>query len=94
MWSTDERVKERKVAYAHGKMTGNEIEDIMENFIEQKIDILVCTTILESGIDIPNADVLLRFLYQLLVGGCHYSQAQSRNSIAFGYTLYNYHIGI
>ena len=52
-------VPEAKVAYAHGKMTGNEIEDIMENFIEQKIDILVCTTILESGIDIPNANTII-----------------------------------
>ena len=52
-------VPEAKVAYAHGKMTGNEIEDIMESFIEQKIDILVCTTILESGIDIPNANTII-----------------------------------
>ncbi len=48
-----------RVAYAHGKMTGNEIEDIMEEFIEGKIDILVCTTILESGIDISNANTII-----------------------------------
>ena len=48
-----------KVTYAHGRMTGNEIEDIMEEFIEGKTDILVCTTILESGIDIPNANTII-----------------------------------
>ena len=52
-------VPEAKVVYAHGKMTGNEIEDIMEDFIEGKTDVLVCTTILESGIDIPNANTII-----------------------------------
>ena len=52
-------IPEAKVAYAHGRMTGKEIEDIMEEFVEQKIDILVCTTILESGIDIPNANTII-----------------------------------
>ena len=52
-------VPEAKVVYAHGKMTGNEIEEIMEDFIEGKTDILVCTTILESGIDIPNANTII-----------------------------------
>ena len=40
-------------------MTGNEIEDIMEDFVEGKINVLVCTTILESGIDIPNANTII-----------------------------------
>ena len=52
-------VPEAKVAYAHGRMTGDEIEDIMINFIEKKINVLVCTTILESGIDIPNANTII-----------------------------------
>ena len=52
-------VPEARVAYAHGQMTGSEIEDIMEDFIEHKTDILVCTTILESGIDIPNANTII-----------------------------------
>ena len=52
-------VPEAKVTYAHGKMTGTEIEDIMEDFIEQKTNVLVCTTILESGIDIPNANTII-----------------------------------
>ena len=52
-------VPEAKVAYAHGQMTGNEIEDIMEDFVNGETDILVCTTILESGIDIPNANTII-----------------------------------
>ena len=40
-------------------MTGGEIESIMQDFIDHKIDVLVCTTILESGIDIPNANTII-----------------------------------
>ena len=52
-------VPEAKVAYAHGQMTGKEIENIMEEFVEGKTNVLVCTTILESGIDIPNANTII-----------------------------------
>ena len=54
-----ELVPEAKVEFAHGKMTGSEIEDIMEQFIRGDINVLVCTTILESGIDIPNANTII-----------------------------------
>ncbi len=52
-------VPEAKVSYAHGRMTGKEIEDIMQEFIEKNTNVLVCTTILESGIDIPNANTII-----------------------------------
>ena len=52
-------VDEAKVSYAHGKMTGKEIEEIMEDFTSHKTNVLVCTTILESGIDIPNANTII-----------------------------------
>ena len=52
-------VPEAKVGYAHGKMTGRELEEIMMDFINKKINVLVCTTILESGIDIPNANTII-----------------------------------
>ena len=52
-------VPQARIAYAHGQMNGNEIEDIMEKFVEKEIDVLVCTTILESGIDIPNANTII-----------------------------------
>ena len=45
--------------FAHGKMTGRELEDIMERFVNGEINVLVCTTILESGIDIPNANTII-----------------------------------
>ena len=40
-------------------MTGSQIEEIMEKFINKEINVLVCTTILESGIDIPNANTII-----------------------------------
>ena len=52
-------VPEAKVAFAHGRMTGSEIEEIMEEFVEGNTNVLVCTTILESGIDIPNANTMI-----------------------------------
>lgn len=52
-------VPEAKIAYAHGKMSGKELEEIMEAFIAKEIDVLVCTTILESGIDMPNANTII-----------------------------------
>ena len=47
------------MGYAHGRMSGGEIEDIMNDFVEGNINVLVCTTILESGIDIPNANTII-----------------------------------
>lgn len=52
-------VPEAKVGFAHGKMSGRELEKIMESFINHEINVLVCTTILESGIDIPNANTII-----------------------------------
>lgn len=52
-------VPEAKIAYAHGKMSGKELEEIMEAFIAKEIDVLICTTILESGIDMPNANTII-----------------------------------
>ena len=52
-------VDEAKVGFAHGKMSGKEIEEIMFDFVNQTTNVLVCTTILESGIDIPNANTII-----------------------------------
>ncbi len=54
-----ELVPEAEVGFAHGKMTGRQLEDIMMQFIKKEINVLVCTTILESGIDIPNANTII-----------------------------------
>ena len=52
-------VPEAVVSYAHGQMTGTRIEEIMKDFTDGKTNVLVCTTILESGIDIPNANTII-----------------------------------
>ena len=52
-------VPEAVVDFAHGRMSGTQIEDIMHEFIEGNTNVLVCTTILESGIDIPNANTII-----------------------------------
>lgn len=48
-----------KIAVAHGQMPSNELEKIMEGFIENKFQILLATKIIESGIDIPNANTII-----------------------------------
>ena len=52
-------VPEAKVGYAHGKMNSDQMESIMQDFVNKNINVLVCTTILESGIDIPNANTII-----------------------------------
>lgn len=52
-------IPEAKVSFAHGKMGGKELEEIMLDFINGESNVLVCTTILESGIDIPNANTII-----------------------------------
>lgn len=48
-----------RIGVGHGQMAEGELEDVMSRFIEGKLDILVCTTIIESGIDIPNANTII-----------------------------------
>jgi transcription-repair coupling factor (superfamily II helicase) len=55
----DKNVPEMKVAVAHGQMAPTVIEDIMSAFYDGKFDILLSTTIIESGLDIPNANTLI-----------------------------------
>ncbi|MBU0673547.1 MAG: transcription-repair coupling factor [Proteobacteria bacterium] len=50
---------EARVAVAHGQMPGSVLEEIMVNFVNHQIDVLVCTTIIESGLDIPNANTII-----------------------------------
>ncbi len=48
-----------EIGIAHGKMSREEIEDVMMNFTDNKYQVLVCTTIIETGIDIPNANTII-----------------------------------
>lgn len=52
-------VPDAKIATGHGRMKGVELENTMLDFIEGKFDVLVSTTIIESGLDIPNANTIL-----------------------------------
>jgi len=52
-------VPDANVAYAHGQMTKEQLEETMADFEERKFNVLVCTTIIETGIDIPNANTLI-----------------------------------
>ena len=78
-----ELIPEAKIAIAHGQMRERELERVMADFYHQRANILVCTTIIETGIDVPNANTIImnradRFglaqLYQLRgrVGRSHH----------------------
>lgn len=51
--------KHRKVGLLHGKMNAEEKNAIMEAFVRQEVDILVSTTVIEVGVDVPNASIML-----------------------------------
>ncbi len=85
-------VPEARIISAHGRMNKIELEDVMQDFIDYKYDILVCTTIIETGIDIPNTNTLIiynadRFglsqLYQIR------GRVGRSNKIAYAYLLYD-----
>ena len=84
-------VPEANVSYAHGQMRERELEDIMYDFINGDIDVLVSTTIIETGLDIPNANTMIiqdadRFglsqLYQLR------GRVGRSNRMAYAFLLY------
>ena len=84
-------VPEARIRYAHGKLDKNSLDIIMDDFINHKFDILISTTIIETGIDIPNANTLLIFdadhfglsqLYQLR------GRVGRSNRIAYAYLMY------
>ena len=52
-------IPEANVAVGHGKMSRNELEDIMYDVVNGDTDVLVCTTIIETGLDIPNANTII-----------------------------------
>lgn len=84
-------VPEAKIDYAHGKITKDQLEGKMNNFIQGKFNVLVCTTIIETGIDIPNVNTLIiidadRFglsqLYQIR------GRIGRSNKIGYAYLMY------
>ena len=84
-------VPEARIAIAHGQMDKNELEKVVSDYIDYKYDILLCTTIIETGIDIPNVNTLiiidadnfgLSQLYQLR------GRVGRSDKIAYAYLMY------
>jgi transcription-repair coupling factor (superfamily II helicase) len=63
IWSMADHLKklvpEVRLDVAHGRMSSDELEDVMLRFTKNELDMLVCTTIIESGLDIPSANTML-----------------------------------
>lgn len=83
---------EARIVIAHGRMNKSQMEDVMQDFIDHKYDILLCTTIIETGIDISNANTLIiydadRFglsqLYQIR------GRVGRSSKIAYAYLMYS-----
>ena len=81
-----------RIAVGHGKMSREEIEDVMYRFYNGEIDVLVCTSIIENGIDVPNANMIivedserygLSQLYQIK------GRVGRSNRIAYAYLFYS-----
>lgn len=90
-------VPEARVAYAHGQMNRNQLESVLSDFIDHEYDILVSTTIIETGVDIPNTNTLvihdadklgLAQLYQIR------GRVGRSDRIAYAYLLYDAHRNI
>ena len=54
-----ERIPEARIGIGHGKMSEEELSEVWRQLLEGEIDILVCTTIIETGVDVPNANTLI-----------------------------------
>ncbi len=87
-----EMVPEARICVAHGRLNKTEIEDIMNDFINYEYDILLCTTIIETGIDIANVNSLIIYnadcfglsqLYQIR------GRVGRSDKIAYAYLLYD-----
>ena len=85
-------IPSEEIRYAHGQMDKEDLDTIMEDFVNQKFNIIVCTTIIENGIDIPNANTLIVYdadrlglaqLYQLR------GRVGRSNKVAYAYLMYD-----
>lgn len=85
-------VPDAKINFAHGQMSKKDLEKRIEDFVEHKYDVLICSTIIETGIDIPNVNSLIVFesqnfglsqLYQLR------GRVGRSNKIGYCYLMYD-----
>ena len=85
-------VPNAKIGLIHGKMSRDEIEDTITQFLERTYDVLVCTTIVETGIDIPNANTIIIEKANML-GLAQIYQIRGRvgrsDRIAYAYLMYD-----
>jgi transcription-repair coupling factor (superfamily II helicase) len=85
-------VPEAKIAYAHGQMQRDALENVLSDFIEHRYDVLVSTTIIETGVDIPNTNTLIIHEADKL-GLAQLYQIRGRvgrsDRIAYAYLLYD-----
>ena len=84
-------VPDARIGYAHGKMSRDALEDTMQDFEDRQFDVLVCTTIIETGIDIPNANTLIvGDAYRLGLSQMYQLRGRVGRSdrIAYAYFLY------
>src|SRR5699024_10370425 len=84
-------VPEAKIAVGHGQMSERELEKVMMKFLKKEFNVLVCTTIIETGLDIPNVNTIIVYdsdkmglsqLYQLR------GRVGRANRLAFAYLMY------
>lgn len=58
-FNISEGIPEANVSVGHGKMSEQQLSEVWRKMLEQEINVLVCTTIIETGVDIPNANTLI-----------------------------------
>ncbi|HKL47183.1 MAG TPA: transcription-repair coupling factor [Candidatus Izemoplasmatales bacterium] len=84
-------VPQARIGIAHGQMSKSQLEKIIDQFINQELDVLISTTIIETGIDIPNANTLIVHDADML-GLSQLYQIRGRvgrsNKIAYAYLMY------
>lgn len=94
MYELNELVPEAKMDFAHGQMSKTDLEDKMQAFIDHQFDVLVCTTIIETGIDIPNVNTLI------IMDADHFGLSQlyqirgrigRSDKIGYAYLMYDNH---
>ena len=85
-------IKDIRITYAHGQMSKKELEDVMYKFINKEYDVLLCTTIIEIGIDIPSVNTII------ILDADHFGLSQlyqirgrvgRSNKIAYCYLMYD-----
>ena len=54
-----ELIPDARIAVAHGQISENDLSEIWRQVVEHEVDILVCTTLIETGVDVPNANTLI-----------------------------------